>query len=97
MVSEQGRQAEATVRELLLNRPDRYVDRGKREIDHDPDPEKYHGHIKLLGSLWAVTQGQDKAGQKRCQVKPFKDNAQNFPDRAQQVLRTKGRCQNVEN
>lgn len=69
------------VLDFLLDRFDRDKYSCEGQIYHDSNPEVHHGHVKLVGSAWSITQSEDEASHQIHEIKPFEDNTQNLTGR----------------
>jgi hypothetical protein len=69
---------------------------GKPDLRHNQNPEVYHGHVQLVGSLRPVSEGQDEASHKGGQISPFEYHGKNKSDVAEQVGGLEGVGKNTE-
>ena len=74
VVREQCRECKSLLLDLLLDRSDRHENRGKRQVDHDSNPEVHHSHVKLVRTARSITQGKDETGYQSCEIEPFEHN-----------------------
>lgn len=70
---EKIRDLEVVICCFYLYRSHRYEDCGKDQVYHDANPEIYHRHVKLIGTLRSITQGKNKTSEKGGKISPLED------------------------